>query len=359
MALRFFRPPWPVLALAGALAAAGCATPAPRIALADFPAEQQARAAQNLRVYRTVWNLAADKFYDPQLNGADWPAAGKQFGARAAAAPDDRALYATLNDMLALLDDRHTFAATPLQTDAQRAQKSALTGLSLARIEGRWAVTEVLPGSPAEEAGVRPGWLVVARNGEPIGERTFAPLRDGEVVRWEFLDPQDQPVALTLTARPVSTRPQPVARELPGGFFYLRFDRFDAANRRWLSAQLKARRDAPGVVVDLRRNHGGGSFSLATCVGELFDRSMPCGTFVTRGGFRYDHSSWQLGSAHFAGQVVVLVDAETASAAEIFSAVLQEHGRATIIGRPSAGAVIGADFYALPDGGELELGRYD
>jgi carboxyl-terminal processing protease len=39
--------------------------------------------------------------------------------------------------------------------------------------------------------------------------------------------------------------------------------------------------------------------------------------------------------------------------------VLQEHGRAVIVGRKSAGAVIGADFYGLPDGGELELGRYD
>jgi carboxyl-terminal processing protease len=359
MALKSFRPFWLVLALLGALLAGGCATPAPRVGLAGIPAAQQARAAENLRVYRTVWSLAADKFYDPRLNGADWPAAGEKFGALAAAAPDDRALYAALNDMLALLNDRHTFAATPLQTDAKRVQQSALTGLTLLRLEGRWVVAEIFPGSPAEAAGVRPGWLVVARNGEPLGERAFGPPRDGEVVRWEFLDAQDRPVALALAARPVSIRPQPVARALPGGFLYLRFDRFDAANRRWLSAQLKSHPDAPGVVIDLRHNHGGGSFSLATSVGEFFDHSVPCGTFVTRGGYRYRHSSWQPGSARFAGRVVVLVDAPTASAAEIFAAVLQEHGRATVIGRPSAGAVIGADFYALPDGGELELGRYD
>jgi carboxyl-terminal processing protease len=347
------------LLLLGLLLLGGCATPAPRIALDLIPAAQNARAEHNLRLYRTVWSLAADKFYDPQLNGADWPAAGKKFGALAAAAPDDRTLYATLNEMLALLNDRHTFAATPLQTDAKRVQQSALTGLTLARIEGRWVVTEVLPGSPAEEAGVRPGWLVVARNGEPLGERALAPLREGEIVRWEFLDPQDRPVALALTARPVSTKPNPISRALPGGFVYLRFDSFDPANRRWLSAQLKAHRDAPGVVIDLRRNHGGGSFSLATSVGEFFDRSMACGTFVTRGGYRYDTSTWQPGSAHYTGQVVVLVDGASASAAEIFSAVLQEHGRATVVGRTTAGAVIGADFYALPDGGELELGRYD
>ena len=47
------------------------------------------------------------------------------------------------------------------------------------------------------------------------------------------------------------------------------------------------------------------------------------------------------------------------SAAEIFSAVLQDHGRATIIGRKSAGAVLGSWFYSLPDGGELQLSRLD
>jgi carboxyl-terminal processing protease len=148
-------------------------------------------------------------------------------------------------------------------------------------------------------------------------------------------------------------------RTLPGGLVYLRFDHFDAPSRRWLSAQLKARRDAPGVVIDLRRNHGGGSFSLATSVGEFFARSVADGTFVTRGGFRVEVSSWQPGSAGFPGKVAVLVDRPTGSAAEIFAAVLQEHGRATVIGRTSAGAVIGSDFYTLPDGGSLELGRYD
>lgn len=55
----------------------------------------------------------------------------------------------------------------------------------------------------------------------------------------------------------------------------------------------------------------------------------------------------------------MLVDAGTGSAAEIFSAVLQDHGRATIIGRKTAGAVLASWFYRLPDGGELQLSRED
>ena len=70
-------------------------------------------------------------------------------------------------------------------------------------------------------------------------------------------------------------------------------------------------------------------------------------------------NSWQLGSARYRGQVVVLVDASTGSAAEIFAAVLQDHERATVIGRRTAGAVLASWFYRLPDGGELQLSRED
>ena len=49
----------------------------------------------------------------------------------------------------------------------------------------------------------------------------------------------------------------------------------------------------------------------------------------------------------------------TVKAAEIFAAVLQDHGRATVVGRQSAGAVLASWFYGLPGGGELQLSRED
>ena len=73
---------------------------------------------------------------------------------------------------------------------------------------------------------------------------------------FELLDQQDRLVTMTLEPRLLDFDRQ-VARELPGGFRYLRFDSFSFANLRWLSAELKAHRAAPGVVVDLRQNLGG------------------------------------------------------------------------------------------------------
>ena len=357
---RQFSPGLGTALLAACLALAGCvSTPAPRITIAGLPAAQVSRAEDNVRVFERVWSLVKDAHFDPKLQGVDWEAAGAKYGAEAAAAVDDKALYVALNAMVGLLKDSHTHALPPTQAKERHTQVRARTGFNMTRLEGRWAVNELLPGSPAETAGVKPGWLVVARNGEKLGVRNDFRPRDGEIAQWEFLDAQDQPVALALTARPLSTKPRQEVRALPGGLVYLRFDAFDTTDRRWLSNQLKAHRDAPGVVIDLRRNPGGGTISLGITIGEFFDHSVDCGAFITRGGYRSGKSSWQIGSARYAGRVAVLVDGATGSAAEIFSAVLQEHGRATIIGRKTAGAVLASWFHSLPGGGELQLSRFD
>ena len=343
-----------------ALALSGCTTtPAPRVSLAAVPVEQRARAEGNVRVFDRVWGLVADWHYDPKLQGVDWPAAGLKYGAAAAAAADDQALYASLGAMVGLLKDSHTHALSPTQTKERRMQTRARTGFYMTRVEGRWIVSELVAGSPAELAGVKTGWVVVARNGTAFGERSEARPKVGEVAQWEFVDDRDQPVALAIVAESLSTKPRQEVRVLAGGVVYLRFDAFDTADRRWLSDQLKTNRAAPGVVIDLRRNPGGGTISLGITIGEFFDRAVDCGTFITRGGYRGGKSSWQIGSARYGGSVVVLVDGATGSAAEIFAAVLQEHGRAAIVGRKTAGAVLASWYHGLPDGGELQLSRQD
>lgn len=349
-----------LVALAGALLLAGCVlTPAPRVPLDNLPPSQVDQATRNLRVFSAVWSLVADRHYDPKLSGVDWRGAAATFGPKAAAATDKKTLYAVINEMLEPLHDSHTHALTPEQATERHTQLRARTGFNITRLNGHWAVAEVVPGSPAAKGGVQPGWLVVARNGQKLGARNEFRAHDGEVAEWEFVDAHDQPVKLALTARPLSTKPRQVARELPGGYVYLRFDGFDGPDRRWLSDQLKAHHEAPGVILDLRQNPGGETFSLGISIGEFFDHGVDCGTFVARGGSRNEKNSWQLGSAHYAGGVAILIDGVTASAAEIFSAVLQDHGRAALIGRKSAGAVLASWFYTLPDGGELQLSRED
>ena len=349
------------LVLALGLAVGGCVlAPASRFERPEFSVPPVSpRETRNADVFERVWRLVAERHHDPALGGIDWTAAGRRHGPAAVAATDEEALYRELNAMLEPLKDSHTRAVSPARAEERRSRTRARTGFAMERLEGRWVVNEVLPGSPAEQAGIRPGWIVVSREGRPLGEDIDFRPTAGEAATWEFLDEQDRPVRVAPVARDLSTTPRREERILPGGIPLLRFDEFDGPARRWLSERLKARADASGVVIDLRRNSGGETFSLGIVIGEFFRQAVDCGVFVTRAGTSSVKSSWQWGSARYAGRVVVLVDRGTASAAEIFAAVLQDHGRATIIGRPTAGAVLASWFYDLPDGGQLQLSRED
>jgi carboxyl-terminal processing protease len=163
---------------------------------------------------------------------------------------------------------------------------------------------------------------------------------------------------LALTACRVSTTRQE-ARSLPGGILLLRFDDFDWSKMHWFSHQLKAHRDAPGLIVDLRHNPGGTLISMDFMVGDLVDHDFTYACSINRAGHRWKLKALTLGSARFRGPVAVLVDQTSGSAAELFAAVLQEQHRARIIGRKTDGDVLLARFRELADGGMLEYSYFD
>ena len=354
------RIPGLLLGFTVALAVAGCVTRPPvEVPLTSLPAAQRPRATENVRVFNRVWDLVNRKHYDPKFQGAAWAELGVKHAAVAAAATDTAALYRVLNAMLEPLQDSHTQAQSPDQAFDHRTRTRARTGFNLVRMDDVWVVSEVLPGSPAEAAGVQVGWIVVSRDGRPVGAQLDFRPQPGDAVGWEFRDLNERVVRVAPVAKVLSTGPRQIARVLEGGWVYLRFDEFDAPDRRWLARQLADHATAPGLIIDLRRNPGGETFSLGITVGEFFDHRVDCGPFIRRDGGRSVKNSWQLGSARYRGKVAVLVDRNTGSAAEIFAAVMQDHGRATVIGRRTAGAVLASVFYPLPDGGRLQLSRED
>jgi len=351
-----------VLPAVALLLLAGCVTPvspAPRVAPGSMPAAQEARANHNLRVFDKAWDAVDRRYYDPKLHGVDWRTAAATYGPRATVAADDHALYTAINGLLGLLGDHHTGALTPVQARDFRTQARAMTGFRMLRIGERWVVDEALPGSPAEAAGVRRGWVVLSRDGQPLGEELKLPnLKGGEVVRWEFLDDRDRPVSLALTACRVSTARQE-SRILDGGVVWLRFDKFDFARMHWLSRELKSHRGAPAAIIDLRHNPGGLLVALNFVVGEFFDHGFSYAVSVDRTGRTRELKAILFGSARYAGKIAVLTDEASGSAAELFAAVIQEQRRGIVVGRKTGGDVLSARFVRLGDGGLLELSDRD
>src|SRR5687768_10354224 len=100
-----------------------------------------------------------------------------------------------------------------------------------------------------------------------------------------------------MTAKILSTADRTEIRTFADGVVYLRFDGFDTKSLRWLRGQLKENRHAPGVVVDLRHNHGGMFFSLEFMLGEFFPKSVTLGSFIRRSGRHNEKDTTQLRSA--------------------------------------------------------------
>ena len=108
-----------------------------------------------------------------------------------------------------------------------------------------------------------------------------------------------------------------------------------------------------GILFDLRGN-GGGLVSEAQLIASIF---VAKGTIVsTRGRTQPSQTLLALGDAIPASiPVVVLVDSGTASASEIVTAALQDHGRATVAGTHTFGKGVFQEEEPLSNGGALDI----
>jgi len=335
------------------LFAAGCAT-APTEYREPPPLAAADRSRHNLRVFERAWELVNAKYFDAKFRGVDWSATRVEYRPEALAAQDDATLYTGLNRMFAELKESHLAAIPPRRAHEFSTAHRASIGIRLRLLEGQRVVTDLVPGSPAAIAGVQLGWLVATRNGAPLKDSdTYFPQL-GQPVTYGFLDEHDQPHTLTLEPQLLNFD-QRESKSLNEECLYLRFDVFSRQSLHWLSEQLKAHATTPAVVIDLRNNPGGNLLALNVAVAEFFPRRVPVGRTIKRNGRERESESLSWLSARYAGRVVILTDHNTGSAAEIFSHVLQHYKRATIIGRPTAGAVILSRFYSLPGGGTLQV----
>lgn len=142
----------------------------------------------------------------------------------------------------------------------------------------------------------------------------------------------------------------------------------------WIDDLVDHARNRDAVVLDLRGNHGGSVDGLLHLIGRFYEKDLTVATENSRDKSRQMIAKGA-GSDRYRGALVVLVDAESASASEIFARTIQLTGRGRVIGDRTAGAVrestayfhtIGTEIIIsygasvtisdliMPDGGKLE-----
>lgn len=335
------------------LAFSGCAS-APRAYVEPPPLSSAERTALNLQVHDKVWQLVNDRHFDPNFRGVDWAAMRTKYRQSAAAASNDTELYRILDRMCRELKESHLVPLPPRRSHEIRTARRMAVGMGWMPVEGRQVVTDLIPGGPADQAGVQPGWIVLSCEGRPLSEAPPPLPQPGRPVTFGFLDLRNEARTITFQPELLKTT-QVISSGLPDGHRYLRFDVFDRATLLWLNRELRTHRHAPGVVVDLRENPGGYLFTAQLAIAQFFDHRVSTGRYIRRNGRVKEGRGWNLFSARYPGEIVVMVGPGTGSAAEIFSHVLQHEKRATLVGRRTSGAVVVSRTYPLPGGGSLQV----
>ncbi len=210
---------------------------------------------------------------------------------------------------------------------------------------GKVLILQTAQGSPSFRAGLAPGDEIVAINGERVAWMDLQSLVD--LLR----SSRSRPVRLgvihpgRLVPEDFNLRPAEVA--LPSvdkaflwapGIAYVHISSFESKTPEEVVAALDGM-DAPhlkGLFLDLRDNHGG-LVDSAAAVASLFLKQGE--VVLTTRGRKMPEQVYRVPAmpSHYGLPMVTLVNGETASAAEVLAAALQEHDRSVIAGLPTYG----------------------
>ncbi len=237
-------------------------------------------------------------------------------------------------------------------------------GIEVGLEDGFIKVIAPIDGTPADAAGIQPADLIIRidgqsvrgldlqqavelMRGEPGTEITLGILRDGE----------DTPLAVTLE-RAVIRVESVRSRQLEAGFGYLRISQFQSRTGDDLLSEIDRWRDEhgplDGLVLDLRNNPGG----VLDAAVEVADAFLTNGAIVSTDG-RVERAEARFtatpNDALNGAPLVVLVNAGSASAAEIVAGALQDHRRAVIMGEQTFGKGSVQSILPLRNGSAVKL----
>jgi carboxyl-terminal processing protease len=244
--------------------------------------------------------------------------------------------------------DEYSLYLTPFHYNAARG-KLVGVGVDLAIIGQNVEIARVHPSSPAAEAGLRPGDRVVKIDAQPVDN--LPP----HVVAERLLGDPDTQVELAVARGDMEVIPYKLPRRpitlssvdarMLGGMGtdlgdigYIQIHNFQETTPQEVKEALATLQTVgmKALILDLRGNPGG-LFKAAIHVSELFLGEGGV-IVITEGHLKEFNKAYKVeGGNPYAAPMVVLVDGDTASSAEILAGALKDHNRAKLFGQPTFG----------------------
>jgi carboxyl-terminal processing protease len=269
----------------------------------------------------------------------------------------------SVKGMVASLGDPYSYYLSPDQyRRLEQHDSGSYSGvgiyLNAGACSGHPVVSGIVPGSPAERRGVKTGDVLLSIDGTSTSglpaEQAAAGIRGPSGTSVQLaLQRGDQTFRVKLIRAGI-TVPTVRATHLGSGTLYLRIYEFDTSTASDFHAQLaRGLPAARSIVLDLRDNPGGLIDGAASVISEF----VSSGVALELRGRSRPPAEIQVSGSHPAASVplAVLVDSNTASAAEIVAGSLAYHGRARLVGTATFGKDSVQGDFPLAGGGDLHL----
>ena len=309
-------------------------------------------------------------YYDPALHGMDVETRFHLADDKIKTATSIGQIFGIVAQALSDLDDSHTFFLPP-----ERAYKLEY-GWQMQMIGDKCYIVAVKPGSDAEAKGLKEGDEIYSIFGyQPLRDNIWKlqylirALRPQPEVKFVLMKSDAKPREVDVLAK-ITTEKRVV--DLTGSdegadiwnfvrqeeeenrlhrhrylemedTFVWKMPAFDMSREK-IDDFVDKFRKRKGLLLDLRGNHGGYEDTLLRLLANVFDHDVKLGD-VKRRKEQKPLLARTRGKDVFSGKLVVLIDSESGSAAELFARVVQLEKRGIIIGDRSAGAVMRAKQY--------------
>ena len=334
-------------------------------------ATSQAVSAR-IATFEEVWRTVRERFYDPHLHGLDWSAVRERYLPDATRASSEEALASVTNSMLSELNASHTRYYTPHEPEyyqlsdifagalRRRGLERAFPGGRIAypgigilsRLEqGRSMISGVIEGTPAQQAGLLAGDVIVFADGSPfqpvqsfrdkIGKEVVLSLRRAGVFMQISATPVDiEPNKMFLDGLRASAR---IIRANGRSIGYVHVWCYaGSVYQRTLEHLLSQSplNEADALIWDLRDGWGGAIPEYL----DLFNTRAPTMQVTDRNG------ASELENVKWRKPVAMLVNGGTRSGKEILAYGFKKNRLGEVIGTRTEGAVLAATAFLIGGG---------
>jgi len=313
-------------------------------------------------LFNESWQIIKFNYYN-RINKQAWNKWKKRYSGKIKTEED---AYVAINSMLASLNDSYSrFMSKEEFSEQNSAINSKLygIGINIASISGKTYVINVLEGTPAHSAGIRPGDIILKINDIDINGKSIYQV--AQLIRGEISTSLNMLLLKGSNKYSVSLKRAEIKiktidyKKLNENIGYIRISSFIGIDTPTeFVVALNRLKETKGLILDLRGN-AGGLFQNAVVIANLF---MDKGTIVQVVARQEKKNIYDIQNSDciYTNPLVVLIDENSASASEILASALRDNNRATLVGTKTYGKGLVQKIFSLPNetGMNLTIAKY-